>query len=54
MLLVTLDERTGTLALDTAFRDSAAAEPGVTFDRPRWPHGASGAAVPHGTVFGRP
>ena len=54
MLLVTLEERTGALALDTAFRDSAAGEPGVSFDRPRWPHGASGAAVPHGTVFGRP
>jgi hypothetical protein len=25
----------------------------VSFDRPSWPHGASGPAAPHGVVFSR-
>jgi len=52
--LVTLDRRNGALAIDSSFRDSGAAAPGVSFARARWPHGASGAAVPHGSVFARP
>lgn len=54
VFLVTLDQRTGGLAIDAAFRDSAATVPGVSFARERWPHGATGAAVPHGSVFARP
>jgi len=26
----------------------------VTFARESWPHGATGAAIPHGSVFARP
>jgi hypothetical protein len=26
----------------------------IDFDRQAWPHGATGAAIPHGTVFARP
>ena len=53
-LLVQLDQRTGALTIDTAFRDDGATSPGVSFARTRWPHGASGAALPHGSVFARP
>ena len=51
MMLVDLDQRTGDLRIDEAFRDSAATVPGVSFTRKDWPHGATGPAVPHGSVF---
>lgn len=51
LLLVHLDQRTGALAIDTRFRDEGATEPGVSFSRPTWPHGATGHAIPHGSVF---
>jgi hypothetical protein len=54
VFLVTLDRRTGALAIDSTFRDAGAATPGVTFARESWPHGGSGAAIPHGSVFARP
>lgn len=54
LILVMVDERTGALVIDPAFRDEGATLPGVSFARPQWPHGASGAAVPHGSVFSRP
>jgi hypothetical protein len=54
VFLVSLDRRTGALAIDRAFRDSSGAVPGVTFARDRWPHGTTGAAVPHGSVFSLP
>jgi len=52
MWMLTLDRVTGRIALDSAFRDAGSRRPGIAFDRPSWPHGASGNAVPHGTVFG--
>lgn len=52
MWMLTLDHRTGALALDSAFRDAGSSRPGIAFDRARWPHGMTGTAVPHGTVFG--
>jgi hypothetical protein len=54
MQLVTLNRETGAFAIDSAFRDPAAAAPGMSFIRPDWPHGPSGPAVPHGSVFARP
>lgn len=54
LFLVTLDQRSGRLALDPAFRDAGAVAPGVSFNRPEWPHGATGPAIPHGSVFARP
>ncbi|HQR17822.1 MAG TPA: selenium-binding protein SBP56-related protein [Gemmatimonadales bacterium] len=54
MFLVAVNQQTGRLAIDSTFRDSGAAVPGVTFDRAGWPHGATGPAVPHGSVFARP
>ncbi len=51
--LLTMQPKTGVLAVDTAFHDRGSHKPGVRFDRATWPHGATGAAVPHGTVFSR-
>jgi hypothetical protein len=53
VLLAKLDRATGAIALDSTFRDAGSAEPGITFARKTWPHGASGTAVPHGAVFSR-
>jgi len=50
--MLRIDRATGVLSLDSAFRDAGASRPGVAFDRASWPHGATGTAVPHGTVFG--
>lgn len=54
VLVVTLDPASGALALDERFRDAGADVPGVTFDRPAWPHGVTGPAIPHGAVFSLP
>lgn len=54
LYLVSLDQRTGALEIDQSFRDPGAPAGGVSFARARWPHGASGEAVPHGSVFSRP
>jgi hypothetical protein len=52
MWMLRLDRSTGQLSVDSSFRDAGSDRPGVAFDRPSWPHGATGTAVPHGTVFG--
>ena len=44
ILLATIDGANGKLALTGT----------IDFDRTAWPHGATGAAIPHGTVFARP
>ncbi|MDF2776017.1 MAG: hypothetical protein K0S86_5518, partial [Geminicoccaceae bacterium] len=36
------------------FREKPDGPLGVSFDRAEWPHGKSGPAQPHGTVFSRP
>jgi hypothetical protein len=54
VMLVQFDRRTATLRIDEAFRDPGSAAAGLDFGRPRWPHGPSGAAIPHGAVFSRP
>jgi len=54
LYLVSLNQRTGALETDQSFRDPRAPHAGVTFARARWPHGISGEAVPHGSVFSRP
>lgn len=50
--MLRVNNATGQLALDSAFRDAGSTRPGIAFDRTTWPHGATGPAVPHGTVFG--
>ncbi len=54
VLLVNFDSATGALTLDETFRMAGASHPGISFDRASWPHGDTGAAVPHGAVFQRP
>ena len=53
VLLARFDSATGALALDETFRDPDTGRLGVSFDRPSWPHGATGPAAPHGVVFSR-
>jgi hypothetical protein len=54
ILIARIDPASGQLSLDSGFRDKGAKTPGVSFDRARWPHGATGKAVPHGAVFSLP
>ncbi|MEO7634538.1 MAG: hypothetical protein ABIS38_02685 [Sphingomicrobium sp.] len=54
VLMARIDPANGQLSLDQSFRDKGAADPGVSFDRASWPHGATGKAIPHGAVFSRP
>jgi len=51
--MLRLDHATGRLSLDSTFRDAGSVRPGIAFDRTNWPHGSTGSAVPHGTVFSR-
>lgn len=50
--MLKIDRATGQLTLDRDFRDANSDRPGIAFDRKSWPHGDTGNAVPHGTVFG--
>lgn len=45
------DTSTGEITLDTQFKDRGSDRAGVSFDRVEWPHGRTGPAFPHGTVF---
>jgi hypothetical protein len=49
--MVNVDPSTGTLAVDARFRNDGAAEPGFSFNLQDWPHGSTGPAIPHGSVF---
>ncbi|MBZ5719783.1 MAG: selenium-binding family protein [Acidobacteriia bacterium] len=53
LFILTFDPQTGTLTLDTRFRDAGSEKPGVSMDGKSWPHGFKGDAYPHGTVFSR-
>jgi hypothetical protein len=52
--IVRFDSTTGTLSWDERFREKPDGPLGVRFDRAEWPHGKTGSAQPHGTVFSRP
>jgi hypothetical protein len=54
VMLAKIDPTTGKLSIDESFRAPGSVRPGVKFDQPSWPHGGSGAAIPHGAVFSRP
>ncbi|GAA5127407.1 hypothetical protein [Haloechinothrix salitolerans] len=41
----------GRLSPDTSFRDEHTGERCLNFNRTQWPHGATGAALPHGVLF---
>ena len=50
--LLKLDQTTGALSIDTAFRGEDG-EVGFSFASRKWPHGWTGAGKPHGAVFSR-
>jgi hypothetical protein len=52
LFLVTLDQSTGALSVDTNFHD-AKGQPGFDFVDQQWPHGWKGTGIPHGAVFSR-
>jgi hypothetical protein len=53
MFVIDFDPATGRLKLDERFRDAGSARPGVSLTQKTWPHGYTGTAIPHGTVFSR-
>ena len=53
LYIVHFDSARGALTLDERFRDPGATRPGVSFTQKTWPHGFTGTAIPHGTVFSR-
>jgi hypothetical protein len=46
-----LDQTTGRLSWDEAFRDAGGTKPGVSYNRATWPNGVKGMAMPHGALF---
>ena len=52
MYLLKLNEATGALSVDDAFRD-ADGQAGFSFAKRAWPHGWTGEGAPHGAVFSR-
>lgn len=53
LFIINFDPSTGALALDERFKDAGATRAGVTMAGKTWPHGFTGTAVPHGTLFSR-
>jgi hypothetical protein len=53
LFVIDFDPASGALTLDERFRDAGATRPGVSFNQKTWPHGFTGKAIPHGTVFSR-
>jgi hypothetical protein len=53
LFLINFDPANGALSLDERFRDPDSTRPGINLTGKVWPHGFSGKAVPHGTVFSR-
>lgn len=51
LLVADFDQSTGALYIDKTFGEGGSS--GITFDRAEWPHGATGPAIPHGSVFSR-
>ena len=52
MYLLKLDEKSGELTIDKAFRGPDG-QPGFSFAKQLWPHGWTGEGAPHGAVFSR-
>ncbi len=51
VMMFRLDPATGRLGWDERFRESADGPLGLSFDRPTWPNGIVGRAMPHAAVF---
>lgn len=52
MYLLQIDPDTGALSVDESFRDTDG-KVGFSFASRKWPHGWTGAGLPHGAVFSR-
>lgn len=50
IIMLKVDSETGSLSLDSDFGVDGVA----SFAGPEWPHGVTGAAIPHGTLFSIP
>lgn len=53
VLLASFNATTGALLLDERFRSAGSTEPGMRMENITWPHGGTGAGIPHGAVFSR-
>jgi hypothetical protein len=53
LFVLEFDPATGRLTMDGRFRDQGSSRDGINMDDKTWPHGFSGKALPHGTVFSR-
>lgn len=53
LYVINFDRRNGQLSFDDKFRDAGSERPGIDLTGKTWPHGFTGKAVPHGTVFSR-
>jgi len=53
LFVIDFDPATGKLAIDSRFRDAGGTRAGVDLTGKTWPHGFTGKAAPHGTVFSR-
>jgi hypothetical protein len=53
LFIVKLDPANGALTLDERFHDPGSTRPGIRLTQKTWPHGFTGTAMPHGTVFSR-
>jgi hypothetical protein len=53
LFLVNFDPATGKLTMDNRFRDPDDPRPGLNMTSRSWPHGFTGNAAPHGTVFSK-
>ena len=51
--MLRFDSATGTLSIDSHFREPGAATPGFLMTGKSWPHGGSAPGRAHGAVFGR-
>jgi hypothetical protein len=51
LYIINFDPANGALSVDDRFRDSGSTRAGVSMTQKSWPHGFTGTAVPHGTVF---
>jgi hypothetical protein len=53
LFVVNFNPADGALSVDERFRDPSDARPGINLNGKQWPHGFTGNAHPHGTVFSR-
>jgi len=53
LYVINFDPSSGQLTMDDKFRDPGSSHPGIDLTGKTWPHGFTGKAAPHGTVFSR-